>query len=95
MAMSAAERQARYRERQKASRYVTAEDAIEAARCRLVVEFVDEARDAEHAAFLRDVTAQPLWQPGGFADWLDAVLVREIEDQIGRAYKARSKRRRA
>ncbi len=103
MAKTAAERQAVYRQRLR-NRLVTPEEAI-AARCHvLAADFVQDAldqsayRDAEDVsatvALVRNVTARPLWPEGGFAAWLDGILVHEIETQISEAHRSQRKRRR-
>ena len=49
---------------------------------------------AARVAFIRDVTAKPLWREGEFLPWLEQVLVREIEGQISAARRGRRGHRR-
>ena len=92
MAKSNAERQAAYRERLRQRRNVTTEEAVEAVRRKVAADFVKEADAPDHAARLRDVTAQPLWADGEFSSWLEGMLTRETEEQIRRTQRSRDRR---
>lgn len=104
MAMTNAERQARYREKRGRQRHVTVEEAI-AVQCQsLAADFVQDAMDqasyrdeedvAATIALIRDVTSRPPWREGQFSSWLEGILVHEIEVQINEAHRAQRKRRR-
>lgn len=98
MTMTDAERQARYRARQRERAGEPVEAAVERERQAIFADWIDQLQgddSPESVAVIRDVAARPARTGEAFRDWLIGLLNRDIEDEIAVARRERARAKKA